>query len=366
MDVAKFLLAVRENRWAGISSAAILVAGAIILRFTTPTTLTYVTFYPAVILATVAGGRLVGFGAMLVSTLAAIYFFLPPVGSLAVTTSDIWNASAFWAVCSLIIFLTDQLVVLIRTEREKSAKLQASESQQQVLMRELSHRMKNQYSVIVAMARASGGSSSSIAEFQSKFAERLQSMSRAHDLLTRSGWEPVAMTDLIGTELEPFLAPGRANISGPDVRLKEQAVVNFGMALHELATNSAKHGAWSAPGGKVSLSWELKDGTLTFTWQEHGGHAASESEKAGFGTLLLQKIIPTSLQGTAQQDYSPNGFSWTLRVPASCVEKGSGFRALKVSPNQNGAPDRIRTCDLCLRRAALYPAELRVQRVEEL
>ena len=25
----------------------------------------------------------------------------------------------------------------------------------------------------------------------------------------------------------------------------------------------------------------------------------------------------------------------------------------------NGAPDRIRTCDLCLRRAALYPAELR-------
>ena len=27
----------------------------------------------------------------------------------------------------------------------------------------------------------------------------------------------------------------------------------------------------------------------------------------------------------------------------------------------DGAPDRIRTCDLCLRRAALYPAELRVR-----
>src|SRR5258706_3811011 len=26
-----------------------------------------------------------------------------------------------------------------------------------------------------------------------------------------------------------------------------------------------------------------------------------------------------------------------------------------------GAPDKIRTCDLCLRRAALYPAELRVR-----
>ena len=27
----------------------------------------------------------------------------------------------------------------------------------------------------------------------------------------------------------------------------------------------------------------------------------------------------------------------------------------------NGAPDRIRTYDLCLRRATLYPAELRVR-----
>ena len=27
---------------------------------------------------------------------------------------------------------------------------------------------------------------------------------------------------------------------------------------------------------------------------------------------------------------------------------------------ENGAPERIRTSDLCLRRAALYPAELRV------
>ena len=29
--------------------------------------------------------------------------------------------------------------------------------------------------------------------------------------------------------------------------------------------------------------------------------------------------------------------------------------------SENGAPDTIRTCDLCLRRVALYPAELRAQ-----
>src|SRR5881275_2938632 len=35
-----------------------------------------------------------------------------------------------------------------------------------------------------------------------------------------------------------------------------------------------------------------------------------------------------------------------------------------VDLNEHGAPDRIRTCDLCLRRAALYPAELRVRGLE--
>src|ERR1700688_4800126 len=40
------------------------------------------------------------------------------------------------------------------------------------------------------------------------------------------------------------------------------------------------------------------------------------------------------------------------------------FRICGVTPKRiekTGGPDTIRTCDLCLRRAALYPAELRVQ-----
>src|SRR5882724_1470936 len=38
---------------------------------------------------------------------------------------------------------------------------------------------------------------------------------------------------------------------------------------------------------------------------------------------------------------------------------GSAYRIVKQ--RKTGAPDTIRTCDLCLRRVALYPAELRAQ-----
>jgi hypothetical protein len=37
-----------------------------------------------------------------------------------------------------------------------------------------------------------------------------------------------------------------------------------------------------------------------------------------------------------------------------------GFSEIQEVPDFIGAPDTIRTCDLCLRRAALYPAELRM------
>jgi hypothetical protein len=50
---------------------------------------------------------------------------------------------------------------------------------------------------------------------------------------------------------------------------------------------------------------------------------------------------------------SPSGRSPRIQGPA---------RQLNASlyPHKDGAPDTIRTCGLCLRRATLYPAELRV------
>lgn len=329
MKLTTILQQARRNRALSLVFSLLLIAAAVALRMLTPITLSYVTFYPAVILATVAGGWAVGVGAMLISTACVLLVIAPVTGSPTGNVYTYWNVGAFWFVCLLIIWLTNLLIDVLMSTREKADKLQvlyrklaAAEKRQQTLMRELSHRLKNQYAVILAMARAVGNTSTSVAAYQEAFSERLQSMSRSHDLLTRRDWKAVSLRDLINSELKAFRQEGRLEVRGDDLWLKEHAVVNIGLALHELATNAAKHGAWSGPEGKVIVSWLASDDNLQFCWQESGGPPPRPGEARGFGSKILEKIVPVALQGSGGLKFAPEGLSWVLDVPATCLDAG--------------------------------------------
>jgi two-component sensor histidine kinase len=326
MNLTTILQQARQNRALSIVFSLLLIVAAVALRMLTPITLSYVTFYPAVILATVAGGWLVGIAVMLLSTFCVVFVIAPLAPGDSVSPTTLWNVGAFWLVCLLIIWLTDLLIDVLMSTREKAEKLEvlyqklaAAEQQQHTLMRELSHRMKNQYAVILAMARAAGHDSGSVAEFQAAFSDRLQSMSRAHDLLTRQEWKAVRLRDLIDSELAAFGPEGRLEVRGADLWLREHAVVNIGMALHELATNASKHGAWSGPCGKVTVSWTASEGGLLFTWSETGGPPAERGERRGFGSRILKDIVPAALQGTGTLDMGSEGLRWTLLLPPECL-----------------------------------------------
>ena len=197
-------------------------------------------------------------------------------------------------------------------------KLATAEKRQHILMRELSHRMKNQYAVILAMARAVGADATSVAEFQAAFSDRLQSMSRAHDLLTRKEWKAVPLWDLVNSELGAFRQGNRFEAGGDDVWLKEPAVVNIGMALHELATNSSKHGAWSNAKGLVTVSWTVAEENLLLRWRETGGRQPSPVIARGLAKIL-EKIVPSALEGNGALEFAPEGLCWTLNVPSTCL-----------------------------------------------
>ena len=309
--------------------SVLLIVAAVALRIFTPITLSYVTFYPAVILATAAGGWRVGVAAMLISAICGVFLTMPLGEGPAANADSFWNVGAFAIVCLLIIYLTDRRIDLLMSTQDKADKLEVlyqklatAEKRQHILMRELSHRMKNQYAVILAMARALGADATSVAEFQAAFSDRLQSMSRAHDLLTRKDWKAVPLRDLVNSELGAFRQGNRFEAGGDDVWLKEQAVVNIGMALHELATNSSKHGAWSDAKGLVSVSWALVEGNLLFSWRETGGPPPRSSDRQGFGSKILEKIVPSALQGNGALEFAPEGLCWTLNVPSACLDVG--------------------------------------------
>jgi two-component sensor histidine kinase len=164
-----------------------------------------------------------------------------------------------------------------------------SEQIQQTIVLELQHRSNNLLAVIQSIAQRS------LAGDQSKktFEARLQALARANRALVRSNWGGVDLNQLVRTELEAFST--RASISGASVLLSPQHAQNFTLALHELATNSAKYGAFSNATGKVQVTWTIEPdqsgSVLKFKWQESGGPSVSTPTRQGFGSQLLKGIF---------------------------------------------------------------------------
>lgn len=203
-----------------------------------------------------------------------------------------------------------------------------SERRIRLLLREVNHRVKNQFAVILSMIRETNQHASTPAEFEAKVRERIMALSRSHDLLVTSEWAGASLFELIGEHLAPFGHEDRISLAGPMVSLQPNAVQNLGMAFHELGTNSAKYGALAYPSGHISVTWRLganAEGELEFalTWEETSEHepAAPEAESArkGFGSVVLKRVAPQSLNGSAVLERTPGRLSWTLTAPADRV-----------------------------------------------
>ena len=164
-----------------------------------------------------------------------------------------------------------------------------SEQIQQTIVLEVQHRANNLLTVIQSIAQRS------LAGDQSKktFEARLQALARANRALVRSNWGGVDLNQVVRNELEAFSK--RASIKGVSVLLSPQHAQNFTLALHELATNSAKYGALSYMRGKVQVSWTIEPdqagSVLKFRWQESGGPPVSPPTRQGFGSQLLKGIF---------------------------------------------------------------------------
>ena len=173
--------------------------------------------------------------------------------------------------------------------------------------------MKNTLAVVQGIANQSVAGERTLVEAREAFLSRLQALASAHGLLTRGEWRGAGLMALATAELEPY--GDRAQVTGDDVELAPGAVLTMGMVLHELATNAAKHGALSAPDGRVELSWTRADGTLHLLWREEGGPSVCTPTRHGFGRQLIERAVAHDLRGQAQIDFAPEGLSYRLRAP---------------------------------------------------
>lgn len=203
-----------------------------------------------------------------------------------------------------------------------------SERRIRLLLREVNHRVKNQFAVILSMVRETSKRSADPREFEALIRSRIMALSRSHDLLVNSEWAGASLFDLVQEQLKPFGHEEQVSLSGPLLTLQPNAVQNLGMAFHELGTNSSKYGALAGDVGRLEITWQIATGVsgkreIHLVWNEtmpvHEGERRDESTRKGFGTVVLQRVAPQSLNGSAVLERSPGHLSWSLTAPLESI-----------------------------------------------
>ena len=190
------------------------------------------------------------------------------------------------------------------------------------LLQEAAHRARNQFTVIMAVARETGRASASAAAFEEAFTTRLMGLASSHDLLITGEWTGAKLRELLLVHLEPFGCADRVAIEGPDLTISPSAAQHLGMAFHELATNAVKHGSLSVDGA-VRVVWEVRERSpqpdFALTWTETGGPAPEDTPRRGFGTQVLTRLVPGAVDGEATRDLASTGLVWTLVAPLASI-----------------------------------------------
>lgn len=191
-----------------------------------------------------------------------------------------------------------------------------AEQRNQRMLRELSHRVKNMFSVVAAIAQQTARASGSMEEFENAYLGRLHSLARAHDLLVGGHWETASLRALV-QEVLHAAAEERVHYGGPELLLSPSQLLGLSMILHELFTNALKYGALARPYGTVSLRWNVSsDGQIAeVVWKETGLTGVKAPKRVGFGQKMIAMSIRHDLRGQHESVWAAEGLSLKITFP---------------------------------------------------
>lgn len=212
----------------------------------------------------------------------------------------------------------------LKIMRDQTDKKRA-EDRAELLAGELHHRVKNTLALVQAIVAQGLRGAATPAEAREAIEARLLALGRAHDLLVRGGPVGADLRAVVDEAVRPHDdgAPGRFEIAGPSVMLSAQAATALALVLHELATNATKHGALSAPEGRVAVAWTLSGGAeeerLRFLWRERSGPRVEPPRRRGFGSRLIEGGLAGAAGQVVWLAYEPAGASCEIEVPTASL-----------------------------------------------
>lgn len=203
----------------------------------------------------------------------------------------------------------------------------------EILSRELSHRIKNIFAVINGLIGMSARQSPELRPLAAELQDRIAALGRAHEFARPHSEHsrPTAiastltglLTEILGAY--PALGDGRLTIIGDDPEIDDRSATPIALVFHELATNSAKYGALSSVEGRVTIAITETGDDVAIVWTESDGPPiTTPPAETGFGTRLVHLAVTQQLAGRIVRNWAPSGLQVDMRVSARRLRKPEG------------------------------------------
>ena len=226
---------------------------------------------------------------------------------------------------SLMLLLLVAMIAVIRliahgaqaeAEAAQAQAIAAARDRADLLARELNHRVKNLFAVVLAIVKLSARDAPEAKAVTDSIAQRIQALLKAHEVSQGELDRPTAaLQSLVETTLAPYRSEQlSALLTGEPVELPAQCVTPLGLVLHEMTTNAVKYGGWSQPGGTIAVNWEMVEGDIVITWREAGAPITEAPRRQGFGSQLMTSSA-RQLGGSIDREFAGEGALITIRFP---------------------------------------------------
>nr|WP_246455662.1 HWE histidine kinase domain-containing protein [Sulfitobacter aestuariivivens] len=236
-------------------------------------------------------------------------------------TSDPWEEPDLAAAQEVQILLTQISAKGERLQLMRHKDLVTHQRQQDLMIAELNHRVKNILALIRSLSRQAKASSASLESYALALEQRIAALAAAHDLAVSNTMKGVSLRGILKTELAPYLSADNSQVllAGPLVGLRADVAPIIALVLHEVVSNAVKYGALSVDDGVVRAKWSLEGDRLRFNWQEINGPRVAEPTRHGFGRSLIEKAIPYEMDGDAQLEFDEAGLKFSFGLPSDVL-----------------------------------------------
>jgi light-regulated signal transduction histidine kinase (bacteriophytochrome)/CheY-like chemotaxis protein len=253
---------------------------------------------------------------------------LTPRKSFAIWKEAVKNQSRPWTDADL---ETSEAIraalveVVLRHNEVMAEERGKADVRQRMLNEELNHRVKNILAVIKSLVGQASPPGRTLEEYLNVLRGRFEALAVAHDQVVR-GDGGGFLRDLLRAELKPYGDQASSIVlEGPPVWVDTTAFSVLALVFHELATNAAKYGALSRPGGRLVVSWSINEAkNCELVWQETGGPAVEMPKRRGFGSILITRSVPHDLGGESELEYLPEGLRARFVIPARSLTMADG------------------------------------------